>query len=864
MSTSGNIEDDGGCPADGRITKKVQFKDKGTNNADMSIDPKLNPIVSWKDMFLGNFVDTEKESREDIEIGGNEGLKGTESVVEILVVDSAEYGPWMVIERRLHRNVKEPHKPEAKFSVNGERGLDLGENFNRKGDVIVRLDKEEGGAGIEVGSSRMGDSVVGLKQMGVLNGKNLIGIRGPGELNGSCCLILANIGPSENATLMGSCIVNNMKKVNGDWLLSTPIKNATVEQVVENKLNNYSKRLINSGDLHLNTISHFNLTFESPVELGISLNPNLLDPSKLTTMVFKDNHGDNTTISLEGGDLGISDIGGSITKMCASLGKGTTIRKGRARNKITKDRGEFFGGILIGWKDSVKVEVVYSHPQFVLIQILNNLYRRSILVAFVYGSPNNAILSSNGNMERRREGKMCSAFDNFKSMNRLDSEEFSNIKMKVREELESVLHHEELFWKQKAKYDLLIMGDPALREHPEPMLGLRPSSFPKFFKEDNAYDRVRWEFIKGSLKATADIIIVGKADKNQARLLKGILKDFYNFSEHQMNTRKSNIFFSIGVSEDLRKILSDILGFNRVQNIGSYLGISLIHEKVTNSTLRFVVDRGASKGEMKIALVSWEFIYQPRSRRGLGFWRLEDQNTSFLMKLGFNHVSNSNALWVRVLRSKNRVPTGLPIPKFGPLLNHIPSHSNMERENVLSEMVTEDGLWNLNLFCLWVSEDVIRRIMGIPPPQSKISANLQNYLNLLLDGVDWQCFFVVVPKLGNWIQLNSDKAVKEESGFVMIGGVLRDRYGGCIIGYNKCVGICSVLDFDRVLIVSDSLEGVQVIQGRATKVSNSALVRRINLRVAKLMEWSILHISRNFNKEVDSLAKMDVDNKGRT
>ncbi|MBA0614762.1 hypothetical protein Godav_015008 [Gossypium davidsonii] len=251
---------------------------------------------------------------------------------------------------------------------------------------------------------------------------------------------------------MGSCIVNNMEKVNGDWLLSAPIKNETVEQVVENKLNNYRKKLINSGDLHLNTTSHFNPTFEGPVELGISLNPNLLDPSKHTTMVFKDNHGDNTTISLEGGDLGISDIG---------------------------------------------------------------------------------------------------------------------------------------------------------------------------------------------------------------------------------------------------------------------------------------------------------------------------------------------------------VPT------------------------------------------------------------------------------------VVVPKLGNWIQLNSNEAVKEESGFVMIGGVLRDRYDGWIIGYNRSMGICSVLDFelwgtleglsiamywgfDRVLIVSDSHEAVQAIQGSATKVSNSALVRRINLRMAKLMEWSILHISRDFNKEVDSLAKMDVDNKGRT
>lgn len=58
-------------------------------------------------------------------------------------------------------------------------------------------------------------------------------------------------------------------------------------------------------------------------------------------------------------------------------------------------------------------------------------------------------------------------------------------------------------------------------------------------------------------------------------------------------------------------------------------------------------------------LVSWEFVCQPRSW-GHGFRRLEDQNTSFLMKLGSNVVSNSNALWVHVLKSKYRVLTGSP------------------------------------------------------------------------------------------------------------------------------------------------------------------------------------------------------------
>lgn len=40
----------------------------------------------------------------------------------------------------------------------------------------------------------------------------------------------------------------------------------------------------------------------------------------------------------------------------------------------------------------------------------------------------------------------------------------------------------------------------------------------------------------------------------------------------------------------------------------------------------------------------------------------------------------------------------------------------MGKEKLLSEMVTKDGFWNLDLFCLWVTEDVVRHIMSIPPP----------------------------------------------------------------------------------------------------------------------------------------------------
>ncbi|KAK5776657.1 hypothetical protein PVK06_044617 [Gossypium arboreum] len=146
----------------------------------------------------------------------------------------------------------------------------------------------------------------------------------------------------------------------------------------------------------------------------------------------------------------------------------------------------------------------------------------------------------------------------------------------------------------------------------------------------------------------------------------------------------------------------------KIQNLGIYLGVPLLHNRVTKSTFSFVVDKvrhklnnwdvrklsiarritlaqsillsipnyfmqsmlipkgvyakverlvrqfvwGCDNGHPKMSLVGWDSICQPRSRGGLGFRHLNDQNMTFLVKIGFGLVSKCNALWFRVLRSK--------------------------------------------------------------------------------------------------------------------------------------------------------------------------------------------------------------------
>lgn len=41
---------------------------------------------------------------------------------------------------------------------------------------------------------------------------------------------------------------------------------------------------------------------------------------------------------------------------------------------------------------------------------------------------------------------------------------------------------------------------------------------------------------------------------------------------------------------------------------------------------------------------------------------------------------------------------------------------------MLSEVVTDDGLWSLKLFHLWVSKDLLKCIMGIPLSQLEVGS----------------------------------------------------------------------------------------------------------------------------------------------
>lgn len=171
---------------------------------------------------------------------------------------------------------------------------------------------------------------------------------------------------------------------------------------------------------------------------------------------------------------------------------------------------------------------------------------------------------------------------------------------------------------------------------------------------------------------------------------------------------------------------------------------------------------GSTNGHPKLALVGRDFLCQPRSQGVLGLIKLHDQNNSLMMKLGFNLVTKTDALWVRVLRLKYGMKEQLPnsitksqcshlwralskawpflcenltwlvgngtsfrcwkdswILKIDSLLPLIHASANLNLDCLITHMVLNDGAWNLDLFRVLLTEEVNQQIVSIPPPHPK-------------------------------------------------------------------------------------------------------------------------------------------------
>ncbi|KAL4348482.1 hypothetical protein GQ457_17G005590 [Hibiscus cannabinus] len=158
-----------------------------------------------------------------------------------------------------------------------------------------------------------------------------------------------------------------------------------------------------------------------------------------------------------------------------------------------------------------------------------------------------------------------------------------------------------------------------------------------------------------------DMVLFAEATHDQVQIIQVVLAQFCRLSGHKTS-------------------IADEFGFEAISDLGMYLGVPLLHTRgevfiacgKNNSAwlpkgIRESIERlirrfewGYAHEKSNIALVPWETLQKPLADGGLGFKDVYQQNRAFLMKIGFQMVTMTECLWVRVMRAKYKVEGTVP------------------------------------------------------------------------------------------------------------------------------------------------------------------------------------------------------------
>lgn len=81
-----------------------------------------------------------------------------------------------------------------------------------------------------------------------------------------------------------------------------------------------------------------------------------------------------------------------------------------------------------------------------------------------------------------------------------------------------------------------------------------------------------------------DLLLFGETTYSQARVMKHVLQQFCGDSGQWVSTNKSRVWFAPSTLTYLRGTICLAFGIKATMNLGMYLGVPLIHGRITKAT----------------------------------------------------------------------------------------------------------------------------------------------------------------------------------------------------------------------------------------------------------------------------------------
>lgn len=187
------------------------------------------------------------------------------------------------------------------------------------------------------------------------------------------------------------------------------------------------------------------------------------------------------------------------------------------------------------------------------------------------------------------------------------------------------------------------------------------------------------------------------------------LNEFCSLSGQSISLTKSKLFVSPNCSRQLARNISALCGIPLTSDLGKYLGVPLLHQRVTKATYYHILEKvqarlagwktaqlslagrtlliqsvtssiplytmqttklpesinsavdkchrqflwGDTDTKKKIHLVGWNRVCKPKDHGGLDIKQMTKLNGSLLAKVGWKIMTEQDALWVKVVKGKS-------------------------------------------------------------------------------------------------------------------------------------------------------------------------------------------------------------------
>ncbi|CAL8078089.1 unnamed protein product [Prunus armeniaca] len=204
---------------------------------------------------------------------------------------------------------------------------------------------------------------------------------------------------------------------------------------------------------------------------------------------------------------------------------------------------------------------------------------------------------------------------------------------------------------------------------------------------------------------------------------------FCKASSQIVNFEKYAIYCSLNISKEVATNISCIYSSRLTKNLGKYLGMPLLHSRVTKVTYSSLVDKvharlaswksnilfyagratlfqavtlaipvyamqtsklprsicedldkvnrnffwGGSEKKHKIHLCQWDLVCKPKSKGGLGLKKTHDMNQALLAKVGWRLLRKDEGLWAQIFEKKYIKRHSFCEPNMVPKQNYSPT-----------------------------------------------------------------------------------------------------------------------------------------------------------------------------------------------